>query len=160
MINLFHTFSSLLHRNIICHEPISSCCHIPFQMLQFLSIELMKLSLINWNVDLTFWLLTRGIKTEEKTKCWMRESPECQQRVLQTQRIQLWTTRILQTDRATRYVSQNLANWCRNNLYDKSRTNRTNGVRDLQRITKLRIQPRPVDRRRCNPQADRRRVCW
>jgi len=36
-----------------------------------------------------------------------------------------------QTDRATRCVSQNLVN-CRNKLYNKSATNRSNGVRGLQ----------------------------
>jgi len=40
-------------------------------------------------------------------------------------------TLLPQTDRATRYVSQNLVN-CRNKLYNKSTTNRSNGVRGLQ----------------------------
>jgi len=40
-------------------------------------------------------------------------------------------TLLAQTDRATRYVSRNLVN-CRNKLYDKSTTNRSNGVRGLQ----------------------------
>jgi len=42
-------------------------------------------------------------------------------------------TLLLQTDRATRFVSQNLVN-CRNKLYSTSTTNRSKGVRGLQLI--------------------------
>jgi len=41
-----------------------------------------------------------------------------------------------QTDRATRYVSQNLVD-CRNRLYNKYTTNRSSGVRGLQLIDLL-----------------------
>jgi len=42
-------------------------------------------------------------------------------------------TLLPQTDRATRYVSQNLVN-CRNKLYNKTTINRSNGVKGLQLI--------------------------
>jgi len=48
-----------------------------------------------------------------------------------------------QTDRATHYVSRHLVN-CRNKLYNKSTTNRSNGVTGLQLIDCSK-QPRLID---------------
>jgi len=52
---------------------------------------------------------------------------------------------------------------CRNDLYNNSRTNRSNGVRGLQSTNvwkTCQFSHDALDRRRYNPQADRRRVCW
>jgi len=60
-----------------------------------------------------------------------------------------------QTDRATLYVSRNLVSCCscncRNKLFKKSTTNRSEGVTGLQSTCSK--QPRRVDRRRCRQQA-------
>jgi len=54
--------------------------------------------------------------------------------------VRLWHSTFIsplpQTDRATRYVSQNLVD-CRNRLYNKYTTNRSSGVRGLQLIDLL-----------------------
>jgi len=52
----------------------------------------------------------------------------------------------MQTNSVTRYVGQNLDN-CRNKLYNKFTTNRSNGARGIQ-LTDLQIcskQPRLID---------------